>query len=274
MNNNPLRQFFRRPAVYIKLPSNGKYYTHDVIDMPDSGELPVYPMTAIDDITLRTPDGLFNGTAIADIMKSCVPNIKDPWKINNIDFDAILIAIRSASGEQNLEIESTCPSCKEEASYGLDLIVALAGMKSGDYDTCLELNEMKIKFKPLTYREINQAAMSQFDAQRKFVEIDKLEDETIKNNEAKKVLEAITQLTIELLAKSIEYVEIPGETVNNPEFILDFMTNCDKMMFEELRDHITNLRNATQLKPLRIKCIHCSHEYEQPFTLNTSDFFA
>lgn len=46
-NNNPLKQYFRRPAVYIKLPSNGKNYTEGSLDMPENGELPVYPMTAI-----------------------------------------------------------------------------------------------------------------------------------------------------------------------------------------------------------------------------------
>ena len=38
------------------------------IDMPENGELPVYPMTAIDEITVRTPDALFNGTAIAELI--------------------------------------------------------------------------------------------------------------------------------------------------------------------------------------------------------------
>ena len=50
MNTNPLKQYFRRPAIYIKLPSEGKYYPEGTIDLPDNKELPVYPMTAIDEI--------------------------------------------------------------------------------------------------------------------------------------------------------------------------------------------------------------------------------
>jgi hypothetical protein len=52
MNNNPLRQYFRRPAVYIKLPSGGLGYAKDVLEIPESGDFPVYPMTAIDEITV------------------------------------------------------------------------------------------------------------------------------------------------------------------------------------------------------------------------------
>ncbi len=69
MNNNPLKQYFRRPAVYMKLPSAGKDYEPGVIDMPETGELPVYPMTAIDEITTRTPDALFNGTALVELVR-------------------------------------------------------------------------------------------------------------------------------------------------------------------------------------------------------------
>ena len=79
MDNNPLKQYFRRPSVYMKLPSNGQGYPEGSLEMPENGELPVYPMTAIDEITARTPDALFNGTAVAELITSCVPNIKDPW---------------------------------------------------------------------------------------------------------------------------------------------------------------------------------------------------
>ena len=45
---NPLSQFFRQPSIYIKLPSQGNYYPEGAIEMPQNGELPVLPMTAID----------------------------------------------------------------------------------------------------------------------------------------------------------------------------------------------------------------------------------
>jgi hypothetical protein len=78
MSNNPLTQYFRQPAVYVKLPSGGKYYSEGAIVMPANQELPVYPMTAIDEITYRTPDALFNGNAVVNVIKSCIPNIVDP----------------------------------------------------------------------------------------------------------------------------------------------------------------------------------------------------
>jgi hypothetical protein len=96
--NNPLKQYFRRPAIYLKLPSGGALYPPGVIKPTENGELPVYPMTAIDEITTKTPDALFNGVAMVEIIKSCVPDVLDPWSINSIDLDAILLAIKSAAG--------------------------------------------------------------------------------------------------------------------------------------------------------------------------------
>ena len=93
MSNNPLQQFFRQPAIYIKLPSNGKFYPEGALTMPENGEIPVYPMTAVDEITYRTPDALFNGTAVVNVIQSCVPAIKNAWFIPAMDIDTLLLLI-------------------------------------------------------------------------------------------------------------------------------------------------------------------------------------
>jgi len=273
MENNPLRQYFRRPSVYLKLPSKGLDYSSDTIDMPETGDLPVYPMTAVDEITSRTPDALFNGVAVVELIKSCVPNIKDPWKINSNDIDAILIAIRAASGDDSFDIESTCPSCKEESSYALNLVGVLATIKPADYSKPLEIGELKVKYRPLTYTEMNQGAMGQFEVQQIFANIQNVEDEKEREQIIHQALERTTYLTMELLSKTIEYIETPGGSVNEAEFIIDFLKHCDRNVYVKIRDYNAELKKEAELKPLDVKCINCGHEYEQPFTLNPTDFF-
>ena len=90
---NPLRKHFRQPAIHLRLPSGGSFYPQGTIIMPANGELPILPMTAVDEITSRTPDALFNGSAVMDIIGSCVPNIRDPWAIPATDITALLIAV-------------------------------------------------------------------------------------------------------------------------------------------------------------------------------------
>ena len=138
ISNNPLKQYFRQPAIYLRLPSQGQHYPMGAINMTVSGEIPIFPMTAIDEITYRTPDALFNGTAVVNVIQSCVPNIVDPWAIPSIDVDAILVAIRIASYGHNMEIETGCPGCKSTNTYGLDLRSVLDQLKSADYSAPLE----------------------------------------------------------------------------------------------------------------------------------------
>jgi hypothetical protein len=273
MENNPLRQYFRRPSVYIKLPSEGKDYSNGEIDMPANGEIPIYPMTAIDEITARTPDALFNGSAVTELIKSCVPNVIDPWAISSNDLDAILIAIKAAGGTDSLEIDSTCPSCKENSIYGINLIGILSGIKAGDYSEPLTIGDLKFKFKPLRYKDMNEGSLGQFEVQRKFKLIENIEDEDEQTRIRKETLTQVTLLTMNIIAKAIEYIETPNSMVDEFEYIVDFLKHCDKDVYAKIRDHNAKIKKDTELKPLSVKCIHCQHEYEQPFTLNPSDFF-
>lgn len=273
LENNPLKQYFRRPTVYIRLPSNGKYYPPNTLDMPENNELPIFPMTAIDEITTKTPDALYNGSAMVELIKSCVPNIKDPWSVNSIDIDAILIGIRAAANGSEMEIESECPKCQFTGKYGFNLVGLLSQMRPGDYDKELEVNDLKIKFRPLTYKEMNEASLGQIEIQRVFFMLEQETNEEIKNKKGQEALKSITDLTIKLLTAAIEYIDTPTAHVDTKEFISDFLHNCDKNLYVTLRDHNANLRSTTEVKPLKIKCVNCSNEYEQPFTLNTSDFF-
>jgi len=273
MSNNPLKQYFRRPSVYIKLPSGGKGYPEGTIDMPENGELPVYPMTAIDEITSRTPDALFNGTAVVEIIKSCVPSIKDPWSISAVDMDTILVAIRTAASPGDLEIESQCPKCNNEGKYGLNLAAVLSTMKAANYDDELEVNDLRIKFKPIMFREINDAGIAQFEIQKTFARMNSIEDEEEKVKLSQAALQSITDLTMKIVTKGIDYIKTPSTTVSNKEFILDFLRNCDKTTYTKIRDYSTDLKLKSEIKPLNITCTDCGNNYEQGISLSPSDFF-
>lgn len=274
VQNNPLRQFFRRPAVFLTLPSGGKYYEEGVIRPTDNGELPVYPMTAIDEITARTPDALFNGEGMAQIIQSCVPNILKPWAINNVDLDAIFIAIRSASGENDMTMDSNCPKCTETNTFTVELNKILPQLKCPNFEEPLIINDLQIKFRPLNYKELNQIGLEQFEIQRIFTNLDAIEDAVERSEQTKIALKKVTDTTMKLIAMAIDYVVAGSERVDNKDFIMDFLVNCDKNVYVEIRDYTTKIREAAQIKPLKAKCSACGNEYEQPFTLNLSDFFA
>ena len=106
-NTNPLVDFYRNPKLYVTLPSGTGHYSDDIIEMPEVGELPVYPMTSKDDILTKNPDALLNGDAVIKLVKSCVPAVKNPGELLAPDMEVLLIAIRQASSkDQFMEVNS------------------------------------------------------------------------------------------------------------------------------------------------------------------------
>lgn len=274
MSENPLKQYFRIPAVSLRLPSGGSGYSPDEVEMPESGELPVYPMTAIDEMRAKTPDALFNGTAVAAIIQSCVPAIKNPNNITTIDLDAILVAIRMASTGNRVEIEVTCPECSEQNKFDVDMNGMMNSLKPGNYDQLLKINDISIKFKPLTYGEVNDSAMTQYTIEKTMQNILQLsDDDESKAKMLEQVIQDVNVKTNELVAKTIESISVPGRIVTESEYITEFLLNCDRRMNEQIRTHSFDLASSSKIKPLSVTCPSCSHKFSQPFSLNVSDFF-
>ena len=121
IEQNPLRKYFRQPKVYLNLPSRGKFYPDGVLDMPETRELPVFAMTAKDELLIKTPDALLNGQATVDVIKSCIPNIVNPWQMPSVDLDACLVAIRIATYGEKLEITTKVPNLGEDRMFEVDL---------------------------------------------------------------------------------------------------------------------------------------------------------
>jgi hypothetical protein len=187
--------------------------------------------------------------------------------------DAILISIKAATSGDTFELDTECPKCNEVSTYSVNLMPILASLKSGDYETNLETGDLIIKFKPLRYLDMNTAALAQFELQRTLIALDSIEDETERNRISKEALEKITLLTMELLTKTIAYIATPTMRVEEPEYIIDFLKNCDRNIYVSVRDHNAKLRSDTEIKPIHINCDSCSHEYDQDFTLSPVDFF-
>ena len=274
ISNNPLRQFFRQPAIYLRLPSGGQYWTPGALDMPENGEIPIYPMTAIDEISYRTPDALFNGQAVVNVIQSCVPAIKDAGKIPNTDLNAILVAIRIASYGHDMDIASTCTECKNQDEFSADLRMILDNLKSPDYSERIDQGDLQIVFKPATYEDQNKSAMEQFEKQKFLQQVGEgeMSDEE-RNRILSESLKQITELTINLISKSIAAIQIPGAIVTDNDQIKDFLHHCDRTLFKQVRDHVIDLTQQGQIPPLDVECTECHHKYKQEVNMDMASFF-
>ncbi len=274
MNSNPLSQYFRQPAIFIRLPSKGNFYPQNTLEPTANGEYPVLPMTTIDEITYRTPDALFNGQAVSSVIQSCVPNIKNAWAIPSIDLDTILIAIRVATYGNDLDISSTCPSCETESDYTLDLLQILGKISTIDYSKPLSIGDLEVYFKPLSYKQMNDNSLTQFEEQRSLQSLQDLDpNDQTRVQQLGEVLKKINSITTRALAQSISIVKTPTAQVTEFEHIAEWLDNCDRKTTALIKDYIIEGKKLSELQPMHVQCSNCNHEYDQPFTLNMTDFF-
>ena len=271
--NNPLTQYFRQPAIYIRLPSQGKFYPNGALNMPPNGELPVLPMTSVDEITYRTPDALFNGSATVSVIRSCVPNIRDPWVMPSADMDAVLVGIRIASYGHDMDISVTCPSCDHHEDLSVDLRKVNDLLEIGNYESPVVVGDLEFYFQPMTFQTVNQNSQVQMEQQQMIRAFEQITDETQRSEQVAKIMTAINEATTKTVAASIAAIKSPQALVTEKEFITDFLKNCDSKIFNQLKNHAVALKVASEVKPVSITCSECKHEYTQPFTLDLSSFF-
>ena len=279
-NTNPLQKYFRQPKIYLSLPSNGKYYPAGSLEISENGEYPVFPMTARDEIMIKTPDALLNGQATASVITSCIPAIKDPFNMPSMDLDACLIAIRIATYGEMMEVSIKVPVTGEDKDFDLDLRIMLDQFSNVDYNSAIELDGMIVNLRPLTYGEFTETSRKTFDEQRIFKVINDTDmaegDKLATFTESFKKL---TDLTILTLEKSIASIEVGDDVVTDQAHIKEFIANTDKGLFESVTNHIEEQRTKFQVKPLVVDATPEEIEagvpetYEVPVTFDQSSFF-
>jgi predicted KAP-like P-loop ATPase len=89
-----------------------------------------------------------------------------------------------------------------------------------------------------------------------------------------KAFKQLTEITVQSLALSITVIKTPTAQVREQAFIEEFLKNCDRDLFNQIRDHVMHLRELSELQPLRLTCASCSKQYEQALTLDMTSFFA
>jgi len=278
---NPLAGYMRQPKIYISLPSQGNFWPTNSIHMTETGEFPVFSMTAKDELTFKTPDALLNGQGIVDVIQSCIPNIKNAWDIPTIDLDTILIAIRLATYGEKMPIKIKIPVINEEVELDIDLRVLLDQQQQNQWIDQIVINpDFIIYVRPLTYKHMTQVSIKSFETTRilNLVNDDSLSEEKkieMFNNSFKN----LTNVTVNMMSQSIYKIVVNDEEVTSQKYIEEFVSNSDKTIFDKVQEHLSQLKTHNELKPLIFNTSAEQQEQGAPSTVsvpvnfNNSDFF-
>lgn len=277
INNNPLAKHFRQPAIYLKLPSGGRFYPEGTLEMGATGQIPIYPMTVKDELLLKTPDALMNGSSVANMIASCCPSIKDPWSMPLVDLDPVLIAIRLASYGEGMEMTSSCTHCNSSNEHTIDLHKVLDSLRPiGNYDKSNFISGLTFDIQPHSFKEINTASQIAFEQQKLVAAV---ENSELTPEDKKAQFEAsfakLTELNIDSLVSCIRGITTEeGVVVKEKTLIKDFLAHTDRKSYEEIKDTVMDIVKANALDPVDVTCDHCEKQYKVSLDFNQTNFFA
>lgn len=272
MQENPLSKYYRQPKIYIGLPSRGRFYPPDTLT-GDHTNLRVYGMTAMDEILFKTPDALFTGEAVVEVIQSCIPEITDPWNIPQLDVDTILIAMRIATYGERMPLEYNCSECNERNSIDLDLPSTLDYYMNLEYDNVVKFDDLQIHLKPLTYRDQTDIALRTYQLQRTLFQVTKDATDEERNTALNNATKEINRIQFESFRRSIDYVQVDKQRVDNPEHITDWLSNAEKEYYNGVKAHILKLRNIWSLPAQQAACESCNHENTVDVGFDNANFF-
>ncbi len=273
---DPLLDFYRHKEMYIKLPTEGKWYTSN-IKMSDQNEIGVMPLSFKDEMLLSIPDSVYNGESLFEILKSIVPDMENPYEIMLPDVDVILLASRINNNEEGtLRTEAKCPHCESTEEYEIKIINILNQIKPVNSIEIELSNGLTIIFKPNSLKSItsNQIRITE-NAQL----LQQLENETdqLKQHEIfQQSLERSTAASMMILADSIEKIITPStEVIDNITSILAWLSNSDSITIKKLQE-INQQINANGIdKEFKFECSNeeCGKKFKSAVEFNPTFFF-
>lgn len=287
MSTNPLKKHSSRPfKIYVKLPSQNKFYKSDDLETSPNGELAVRAMTASDDFLLKNPDALLNGDAIFNLLRSCVPGIKNLDNMLMPDVDALLLGIRYASTGDTMKFNHKCDNCDHESEESisirqlLDSTTLINDTPSIKFESEYEGNklEYEIFVRPTTYKVSSNSGLMTYEQIRTQ---QALQNEKITEEQRREMLNNIfskmAKYKMEVIAASISQVNyVEGEqkeVVTDYNYIHEFINDLPKDTIDEIDSKIKGLNETGVPKTLKHVCDNCGKEGEMEVDINPTNFF-
>ena len=274
---NPLKQYFRKPGIWIKLPSQGNYYKNKPSEFNSMGEIPVYPMTAKDELLLKNADALLNGNSIINLIKSCVPSIDNPEEMPAIDLDAVLVAVKRCTYGDNADVTCECPKCQTANDVAVNLNQVIGTIKVLEKLEPVELeNGIKVFIKPVKVSDLLSLNWVQFEQIRNIqLAEQKNVDELTKTRLLQQSYQILTDKNIEIVSGCIDTVLLPdGIAVTDYTNIQEWIIDLSKSEFSKIEQAIMITSSMGIEKEFDVTCKNCDNVFKSGLDLNPTTFFA
>lgn len=247
------------PKIYISLPSSG----HDM-----TRQLPIYSMSAKDDIYVCTPDALMNGQTTIQIIKNCCPDISDPESLTLADINTILVGIKIATDDDDSTVQLKCHDCKETNDFALNMQNYLYGPNLNGWQDII-FPHIIVKIEPPKYRKINEWNIHDFRIAKQLYQIQYIEDPIQRDELLFPLLDRRNDLNMERYVESIQSIN----GVEDKHSIGEFLKFVDAKIAQTIRERIDTAHEGEKLGTVDLQCPKCKQKFTLPLDLDFSSNF-
>lgn len=273
-----LNKYYRSPGIHVTLPSGGNFTPPEELDTAINGELAVLPMTSADEVLTKNPDGLLNGYSIEQIVRSCVPGVRNPRNLPTQDMDYLLMAIKLTTFGDTMELNAKCPKCSKPTEFGVSIRERL-GMTTpmaSEYMVRVT-DEVVVYLRPYDYASNTKLNLAAFEETKLF---QALLNSEISDEDRSRMFtasyEKIAYLNLELLSRCVMRVVVPDGVVSDADEIRDYIRNSPKQTVEAIQERLREIAKTGLDKTVHVTCDdpECEHEWTTELTFDPSHFFA
>jgi hypothetical protein len=271
---DPLARFYRVPGLTVMLPTRGAFFDQRDYNPALNHEVPIFPMRAQDELLMKNPDALMSGYAIEELLKSCVPAIRNPRAVSSPDLDVLLLAIRAASYGDNMEIEVACPSCGAEHTFECHLPSVMGSMTYVDQQNPVELAPgLTAYVKPYTLETVTTITLTSYEEGRSLQIAEASGDEVQISAARNRAFRRLSSLQSNAMIGAIVALVTPEATVTDRGAIGRFIQNVGRSMTSKLEAKLREINTKGIDKAIHVACTACQHEWETEIEFNPSTFF-
>ena len=258
LQENPLLKRIRLPGETHTLPSGGLFYKNGELDSSvKNAEVHIHPMTALDEIALKTPDLLFSGEAVKQVFARCIPQILRPEQLFIKDVDFLLVCLRKISFGDEMRVSYT-HSCEkaETHTYTIDVTEFIRRSKRIDptqiganFTVTLD-NGQVVTVEPMRYANFIHMMQRMNEQEDKTTE-------QIRNEMVDSLTDAVVQV----------------DEVTNKEFIREFLAAAAPKHLKKIKEKVESSADWGPDFDVKIKCMDCDEVVTIRAPMNPLSFF-
>ena len=258
---NPLLSKIKLPGRTFQLPSRGALYKNGELTDSTDGEIHVHALSALTEIQLKNPDMLFNGKALEEVCRECIPQIKKPTQLYGRDIDAIMFYLRLVTygPEFEIKVKHDCKEAKDH-SYVVNIEQMAVNMKQLDptvaeeeFKVTLPEGEV-VRVHPLKFDHMIK--LFQMNADKKEFTVDDIKANVIFN-----------------LVNLIESVQLGETVVTNKKHIEEWVKTLTTPVQNKITSAIEKTNHWGPEQSVKISCKDCGEEMNVELPLNPISFF-